>query len=152
MCVIIDADVVSSSIRQNATEAGRKFLEYVSQGKLLLVLGGHLSVELAKCGAEFRKWLALVKYHKNVLTIGDDRVDEAKGSLVKSGVFESDDPHIVALAQLSEADLIYTNDRKLQNDCKRILEGMSVYSTNVGRIKFSRRKREQLDASFCTLS
>ena len=150
MCVILDADAASQSFGPHATEAGKRFLEYIAGGKLLLVVGGCLRFELAKCNDDFRRWMARVKVHHGIFNVEDDDVEQATEELVKGGRHESDDPHILALADLSGADLIFTNDKALQRDCKTVLGDVSVYTTNHGREKFTRRKRVQLDSSFCT--
>ena len=46
----------------------------------------------------------------------EDSVRERERTIRNEGVCESDDPHILALAQISGARLLYTNDRALQRD------------------------------------
>ena len=49
----------------------------------------------------------------------EESVRERERTIRNEGLCESDDPHILALAQISGARLLYTNDRALQRDFGR---------------------------------
>lgn len=46
----------------------------------------------------------------------DDAVDQLAAELVESGACVSDDPHTIALAQISGARLLYSKDEDLRRD------------------------------------
>ena len=60
-------------------------------------------------------------------------VDTQTEELKDDGEYKSDDPHILALAQVSGVRLLYTNDRPLHGDFgnKRLIDNPrgKVYST-----------------------
>ena len=51
-----------------------------------------------------------------MLVVDDGTVGTRTDELDQSGSLESDDPHVIALAQLSGARLLYSNDAALQRD------------------------------------
>ena len=66
-----------------------------------------------------------------------DEVDTQTEKLKDDGKYKSDDPHILALAQLSDVRLLYTNDGDLQQDFgdKNLIDNPrgKVYSTRVNK-------------------
>ena len=46
-------------------------------------------------------------------------VDARTEQIQSEGAIRSDDPHVIALAQVSGARLLYSNDGNLQQDFKR---------------------------------
>ena len=152
MCVIIDADVVNSATTSTATEAGRKFLEMISNGRLRLVIGGsRLNEEYSRCNAEFKKWLSRAIRTGHAFRIADETIDVEEAQM-KNLTRKSCDTHVLALARISGTRLVFTNDRRLQADCKSLLEPSArIYTTNDERTKFDSRKRELLDSTSCEL-
>ncbi|MDE2766415.1 MAG: hypothetical protein OXI25_08325, partial [Chloroflexota bacterium] len=51
-----------------------------------------------------------------VQSVDDDAVNEAARELESRNVLRSDDPHIIGLARVSRARLLYSNDQLLQED------------------------------------
>ena len=116
MCSIIDANVAGQLAGKNPPEAGRRFLDYVDSGKLVLVLGGKLRHELDK--TSLRPWLQEAILAGRVRSFDDRIVHSKQVALDSSMVFRSDDSHIIALALVSGARLLYSNDKALHADFK----------------------------------
>lgn len=131
MCAIIDANVAHELVRPNRPEAGARFLDYVEAGKLKVVVGGRLRQELER--TRMRVWIQQALLAEKVRSVNDSQVDRYTEDLEQSGECISDDPHIIALAQISGARLLYSNDINLQKDFKnyRLVSGPRgrVYTT-----------------------
>ena len=67
------------------------------------------------------------------ISVNDEAVEKKTTALKRSDVCRSNDPHIVALAQLSNARLLYSNDDDLRHDFgnKQLIDQPrgKVYST-----------------------
>ena len=113
MCAIVDANVAHEVFSRNQTEAGRAFLRWLNMRPGRLAVGGKARRELARHrGAE--RWLLEGIRASRVRSENDDEVDRLSEAL--EGSCRSDDPHIIALAKVSGARLLYSNDRALQED------------------------------------
>ena len=117
MCAIVDANAASEVFGSDRPAAGTKFLEWLSAGRGTLVVGGKLFEELGVLSS-FGSWA------RQALLSGRMKVENAEAVAVrtdeieKEGARKSDDPHILALALVSGARLLYSNDRDLQRDFK----------------------------------
>ncbi len=120
MCAILDANVVGEVFGKVRTAAGNAFLKWLNKGKgrLRLVSGGTLHEELSK-SMRFREW-ALEAIRGGVMKRENaDAVNKRTEELRREGACASDDPHVLALAQVSGARLLYSNDSALQRDFKK---------------------------------
>ena len=116
MCAIVDNNVRDQVFGANSqSPAGRFFLEWLSQGRGKLVIGGQLLRELNDYG-DFKRWLRTALARNTALAVADDRVDAETETLRARGDCTSDDEHILALARISGARLLFTNDQALQQD------------------------------------
>lgn len=117
MCAIIDAnvapDVFGDSHRAN--DARQRFFSWLNTGKGKLVLGGKLRNELRTIG-HFREWAVQAVQAGIVQMVDDATVDEEARELESGNALRSDDAHIIALARVSGARLLYSNDHSLQQD------------------------------------
>ena len=79
----------------------------------------------------------------------DGDVNARTEELQAEAALRSDDPHVIALAQVSGSRLLYSNDRALQQDFrdKALIDNPrgSVYSTLRSK-KFTRSRKDQLVA------
>lgn len=122
MCAIIDASIVGDLIAQNATPAVTGFRQAVDSGRIPLVLGGtQLSSELK--ADDVRRWISALTNAGRLRKVDASAVDELTEHLrrIPKGAHnacKSDDWHVIALAQISGARLLYTNDHKLTEDFK----------------------------------
>lgn len=116
MCAIVDNNVRDQVFGVNSqSPAGRFFLAWLSDGRGKLVIGGQLLRELNDYG-DFKRWLRTALARNTALAVDDDRVDAETETIRGGRVCRSDDEHILALARISGARLLFTNDRDLQDD------------------------------------
>lgn len=115
MCAIVDANVASSLFRPARTGAAAAFFEWVNTGAGRLVVGGRLRLELSEV-ASFREWQQQAVLAGRISTVNDEEVEARTQILMDKGLCHSNDDHIIALAQISGARLLYSRDRKLHKD------------------------------------
>ena len=129
MCAILDANAVHQVFGHDRPPAGIYFFDWIESKKGKLAVGGELREELYKTGCD--EWLRGAILAGDVKYIDDKVVDRKAETLKDDGLCLSNDHHVIALAQLSGARLLYSNDTKLRNDFKNrelISEG-KIYST-----------------------
>ena len=136
MCAIVDTNVAGEIFGSNRNSASQRFFEWLSGGQGRLVIGGALKTELRHRRLE--EWLNEAIQAGRVFEQPEDRVEAATRTLQRGGLCRSDDPHVIALAQVSGARLLYSNDYALQKDFTdvAILSGRDrgrVYTTVTGR-------------------
>ena len=133
MCAIIDANVASEVFGSTRCPAGEKFLEWINKGQGRLVVGGKLLNELGELSA-FVLWAQAAGLSGIMRTENQETVNAKMQQLKDQGACKSDDPHVVALAQVSGARLLYSNDIDLHKDftSKNFIDSPrgKVYSTN----------------------
>ena len=138
MCAIVDANVANQLWDCGGTPAGRAFRRAVDGGQVPLVVGGRHHDELIRSGESMRRWLAQLRLAGRLTSVASEPVSRRTTELTRStepgtAQCESDDEHIIALAQLSGARLLFTNDQALTRDFKekRLIDGPrgKVYST-----------------------
>ncbi len=132
MCAILDNDVAYQVFGRDRPPAGVAFRRWIDSRRGQLVVGGQLRVELGRNHA-FRLWLQQALLQGRARSVNDREVDKRTATLRNAGVCRSNDPHIVALAQLSNARLLYSNDDDLRHDFgdKQLIDRPrgKVYST-----------------------
>ena len=135
MCAILDNDVVHQVFGTRRPAAGLEFFRWVDSGRIHLVVGGKLRRELGANHA-FKAWLQQKLNAGQATDIDDAAVDRVTAALVAAGSCRSNDQHVVALAQCSNARLLYSNDADLHQDFKnRMLIARPrgrIYSTLYG--------------------
>ena len=130
MCAIIDANVAHEAFGQNPPPAGTGFRRWV-EGKGRLVWGGKLRMELSR-DRNFRQWAQSAVLSGKLRSERDDDVNQRTEEMERQRAYESDDPHILALAHISGARLLYSNDQPLHRDFKNpaLLDPpRAIYST-----------------------
>ena len=116
MCAIVDANVRDEVFGGASSEAGKFFLDWLRRPNGgLLALGGKLRQELS--GLEnFRRIYDLLRLNGRIVDIDDSVVDAETAVLEARRICRSNDAHVLALARVSGARLLYTNDQSLQDD------------------------------------
>lgn len=114
MCAIIDRNAAIVVFGINPPEAGLEFIDRINKGKVKLVVGGKLLDELATTGA--REWVSQGIDSGLIITENNEAVINKTNKLCKNWSYKSDDQHIIALAQISGARLLYSHDGDLQKD------------------------------------
>ena len=119
MCAIIDANVIDEAFGRRPPPAAIKFIDWIDSRKGRLTLGGNkLRRELAKRPTKFKQWAQEALQSGRMISINDVKIDHKAGQLRDNGSCKSDDEHIIALAQMGGARLLYSNDGDLQQDFK----------------------------------
>ena len=136
MCVIIDNNVRHQVFGTDdvRTEAGKFLFSWIESGRGKMVLGGRLRQELSDYG-RFMSWLPQARRAGHVILIPDHEVDTEANALEGSRQCRSNDAHVLALAIVSGARLLFTNDLDLQDDFtdRGIISGIRgrIYTTLV---------------------
>ena len=153
MCVIVDNNVAGLLFGdpKDRPEAATKFLEYVDDGRLKLVAGGRLLEELCR-SAKVQAWLDERVKSGKASILPKDKVHEVEQRLIQEDTFKSDDPHVLALALVAGARLLYTHDDALTGDFKdpnliRAPRGKVFRTPMPGR--FTKVRRDLLDNANC---
>ena len=118
MCAIVDANVVSEVFGSNPPPAGEKFFDWLNRGSGRLIVGGKLLEELEQGSADFRRWGREAQLAGRMIIANKSEVDARTEQIQSEDAIRSDDPHVIALAQVSGARLLYSNDGNLQRDFK----------------------------------
>ena len=134
MCAIIDNNVRHEVFggAEVQTEAGKYFLDWLDNRHGRLAVGGKLLEELSDYTG-FRNWLRRALAVGRARRVSDAEVNAATATLQSRNVCKSNDAHVLALAIVSGARLLFTNDQDLQSDFgnRRIISGVrgKIYTT-----------------------
>ena len=132
MCAILDNNVRDEVFGENQSEAGKYFLDWLSRRNGKLVVGGRLLCELSGYW-RFRQWLQEALRSGIAIRVLDSDVKTETERLNSQSNCRSDDEHVLGLAIVSGARLLFTNDRALQDDFKdrQIIPGIRgrIYTT-----------------------
>ena len=117
MCAIIDNNVRHEAFGEPTvqTAAGKFFVDWVNSGKGQLVVGGKLLEELSEYW-NFSRWFRRARRTGQVIRVSDDAVAAETAALESRRICKSNDAHVLALARVSGARLLFTNDQDLQED------------------------------------
>ena len=167
MCAILDVNVAHEVLGDNRPPAGEGFFEWINCGEGKLVVGGKLLQELCK-NSRISEWFREAILAGDVKSVNDVRVNEEAQRLQNEGsfTFKSNDYHVIALARVGDARLLYSNDRNLHYDFKNKIfidkQGgkkkkrkiRRIYTTLDGRTEFTsgkhgKRKQQLLRDTTC---
>ena len=115
MCAILDANVAHQVFGTDRPAAGKAFFRWINGGRGRLVAGGRLLQELDRVH-DFIKWRHQAVQAGRVRLLSDEAVDRKTRQLERENACRSNDAHVVAVAQLGGARLLYSNDGALQGD------------------------------------
>ena len=156
MCAIVDTNVVGELWDGGRSAAGQCFRRWVEGPSGRLVVGGQIRQELGSSSAA--RWLQELDRAGKLTRVDDSRVDRQAARLRSVPASDpsscrSDDHHVIALAQISGARLLYTNDGVLQDDfkTKRLIDGPrgKVFSTLENRDFTPGHRRLLANRSLC---
>ena len=117
MCAILDTSVVHKVFGENRPEAGEAFFNWINSEKGSLVAGGKLLEELDGTIA-FRDWRSQAIRAGRIRLVEDKDVEDKTEILTREEACRSNDQHVIALAQVSGARLLYSDDGNLHADFK----------------------------------
>ena len=115
MCAILDADAVSAVFTEDPAPGAREFRRWIESARGRLAIGGRLRKELA-VNTAFKKWLREALLRGSVRDTPDRRVNDEARALASRENLRSNDQHVLALARLSGARLLYSRDKALRED------------------------------------
>lgn len=114
MCLIIDANC-AAKFASGHREAAPIAIWLVKKSGRLVVGGTKLKGEYNRV-AKFAGLLAQLSAAGKIKFASDSDTDRLEQELSDSGLLISDDPHILALARVSGARVLYSNDQNLHAD------------------------------------
>ena len=117
MCGIVDANVANEVFGDDRPPAGQRFFDWLSSPRGQLVVGGELRRELGR-DKRFVRWLGNAIRYGRARTMANEDVEACTEELRQRDICKSDDQHVIALATVSGARLLYTNDAALIEDFK----------------------------------
>ena len=120
MCAILDHSVTYEVFGKKQTTAGKKFRHWLDDGRGVLIVGGKNLRELTQ-NTNFQRWFTESRRSKaRVRQVRDATIAEVEGKLERERQVTSNDVHVLALAVVSGARLLYSNDRKLTRDFRNV--------------------------------
>lgn len=158
MCAILDANVVGEVFGSNLTPAGKEFRKWIGKGSGRLICSSELLEELKRGSSRrgssqkdssqsFSEWASTAVRTGKMKNINEEKVKTRMEEIEKKPIHLSNDSHILALAQVSGARLLYSNDKKLHKDFKNpaLIDPVgSIYSTLRSK-NFTRARRKLLE-------
>ena len=111
MCIIVDANVVAEIVPR-VKPAAQPVMNLIWSRKLAIALGGSLTRELIQGGMGN----LLTELERNRLIHTYDGVELEKEACLIAGRCRSNDAHIIALARISGARILYSHDHSLHRD------------------------------------
>lgn len=156
MCAIVDLNTIGELLKQKH-DAAKGFYQWLMDQGTLVVGGKELRKAIYERHDDKQKQIVIeLKSAGKILEINDSTVEEEERSvkLSKKEEFASNDVHIIALARISRARLLYSNDYDLHKDFKnpKLIDNPrgKVYST-LRDTGFSKDRRERLQRHVCNV-
>ncbi len=146
MCAIVDANVANEVFGPNPTPAGEMFFNWLNRGSNRLVAGGQLLEELEGSGSHFRDWAREFIRSGHMKILNENEVRERTTQIEREKQHTSNDPHVLAVAQLSGARLLFANDGDLQQDFKdrRLINPQGTVYSTIKNKNFTKVHKRQL--------
>lgn len=119
MPLIIDANKISHCVGNN--NEALPILRALVKNKACMVYGGTKLLTEYSRHSQFLRLVQELKSKGSAILIPLIDIDREEQKFVDSGLMASDDPHILALASVSGARLLYTEDAELIRDFKNRL-------------------------------
>lgn len=151
MCVILDTNSVSEVLGHKKSKPGADLFNWIMKGGIQLVVGKPLLLELDR-SLQFRNWYRIALRLGNARQLppkDDDKVEKECKRLVQQGICKSNDQHIIALAHISGARLLYTTDNALISDFKELIKEGKVYPTGESDNAKRARRRIHQEKNLC---
>ena len=144
MCIIVDANRIGGMLGDPPDEDGAPVRRWIESGKGRIVYspGGKFADEIGyKARLKFQEYVRAGR--ARLVPHGD--FAEAEQSLLSDGGLRCDDPHIIALAQVSGARLLFSGDADLIQD----FTSPEIINRPRGKVYSSARNANLLRRSRC---
>jgi predicted nucleic acid-binding protein len=115
MCLIVDANLAGLIFGSPPHPDFVPVLDWLQQREGRLVVGGHLAAELGRL-EKARRFVIQLQRAGIVRQVPAEEVAREETVVAETGLCESNDSHVVALARLSGARTLCTHDKALQRD------------------------------------
>jgi hypothetical protein len=117
MCLIVDANVASLVLAARPHADFEPVTTALFNRRAVAVYGGQLRREYERVTHVLRI-LVILDRQGSARAVPDLDVDKMTEQVVQEGACQSDDPHIIALARVSDVRLLCSRDRDLHQDFK----------------------------------
>jgi hypothetical protein len=117
MCVIVDANLASLTFKSPPDSDCAPIITWLLKKDGLLIYGGQLARELRQVEIARRFLLTLQRAGRAKL-IPDPALEEEEELVHASGLCQSNDAHVIALARVSGARTLCSRDTTLHKDFK----------------------------------
>ena len=158
MCGIVDANVAGEVFGERSSPAGREFFDWLNSGGGRLVVGGRLLKELEE-SQDFAAWAKEATLAGRMTTLSEEKVEARTREIEHQAKHASNDPHVLAVAQIGGARLLFTNDQSLERDFTskllidkprgRIYHTRDIQSRNDNKQVSNAHKRLLRDRGLC---
>lgn len=120
MCLIVDANLAGLVFGSPPHPDFVPVLDWLQQRDGCLVVGGHLAAELGRL-ERARRFVRELLRAGIARQVPAEEVAREEAEVASTGVCESNDSHVVALARVSGARTLCTHDKALQRDFRNHL-------------------------------
>lgn len=152
MCLIVDASARDDVFGKNRTLAGEQLFRWLERPSARLVLGGKLTEELSSSNS-FERWAETAIADGRVRSFSRDEVGAETDSLAADWQGSSNDQHVIALARISRARVLYAIDGDLREDFRNPAlvppPRGRLYPTGDSRNAMRRRRQLLNQANLC---
>jgi predicted nucleic acid-binding protein len=115
MCMIVDANVAADLCRPQLTPDAKAVVDWLETRGGQIVHGGRLTNELIT-NARVSRWLRSLSQAGRAIQIASTTVAAEATAIQQSFNCASNDTHIIALARVSGARLLFSRDHDLHTD------------------------------------
>ena len=119
MCIIIDANLADSFFGKQSEDL-MPIWHWIETKDGCIVCGGKLTQELIRNNQSISRLIRALNQAGKAYIINDPRIEEFSCDLTQKNLCKSNDTHVIALASISGARLLASNDADLINDFKNI--------------------------------
>jgi hypothetical protein len=115
LCLIIDANKTADFLNKPSHPDHVPIYAWIESGRGMIPLGGQLAREILRIRNAQRYFRELLRAGR-ARRYPDERVDADEAAVRDTGLCVSDDPHVIALARVSGARVLFSEDRDLWDD------------------------------------
>ena len=114
MCAIVDASGANDVFGEDRPETGIAFFDWISDHGRILT-GGKLTTEIRKSCPRFIEWAEEAERTRKLINVNPSRIHAEIGEVIKRKRRgpRLNDAHVLAIARLGGARLLYANDKSL---------------------------------------
>ena len=114
MCAVVDANTCHEIVGPHTTPAGRQFARWLDRGGVLVV-GGRLTREIS-ANLNVDRYLVALGTAGRLRILNEDSIRREVARLTAAGSCVSNDHHVLAVASLGGATLLFSRDQNLRRD------------------------------------